>query len=65
MRSEARMVRKGKLKHHDSSEVNAMDAKTSVEASLSIFHDKRYPSMTLRSPSDLGGNTSTLHSPLQ
>ena len=59
------MARIGKLKRHDGSEVNAMDAKTSVEASLSIFPHKRYPSLTLRSPSDLGGNTSTLHSPLQ
>ena len=32
MRSEAHLARQRKLKHHDGSEVNAMDVKTSVEA---------------------------------
>ena len=34
MRSEAGMARQGKLKRHDSSEANAMAAKTSVKALL-------------------------------
>ena len=55
MRSEAGMARQGKLKRHDGSEANAMAAKTSVKASLPSLHDKRYPSLTLRSPSDFGG----------
>ena len=51
------MARQGKLKRHDGSEANAMAAKTSVNASLPSLHDKRYPYLTLRSPSNLGGNT--------
>ena len=61
MRSEAGMARQGKLKRHDGSEANKMAAKTSVKTSLPS-HDKRYPSLTLRSPSALGGNTCTPHS---
>ena len=40
VRSEADMVRQGELKRHDGSEMNAMAAKTSVNASLPSFHDK-------------------------
>ena len=43
MRSEAGTARQGKLKHHDSSEVNAVSAKTSVKALLLSLNDKPYP----------------------
>ena len=50
MCSEVGIARQGKLKHHDGSEVNAMAAKTSVNASLPSFHDKPYPSLGLCIP---------------
>ena len=50
VRSEAGMARQGKLKRHDSSEVNAMDAKMSVKSSLPSLHDKPYPSLGLCVP---------------
>ena len=40
MRSEAGMARQGKWKRHNGSEVNAMAAKMSVQASLPSLHDK-------------------------
>ena len=46
--SEAGMAAgQGKLKRHDGSEVNAMAAKTSVNASLPSVPDKTYPSLGL------------------
>ena len=42
MTSEEGMVKEGKLKHHDGSEVNAIYVKTSVNASLPSLDDKWY-----------------------
>ena len=50
MCSEVGMTRKGKLKCHDGSEVNAMATITSVNASLQILHDKQYLSLELCAP---------------
>ena len=50
MRSKAGMARQGKLKRQNDSEVNAMAAKTSVNASLPSLHDKPYPSLGLCVP---------------
>ena len=47
MRSEAGMARQRKLKRHDGSWVNAMAAKTSVNALLPSLHDKPYLSLGL------------------
>ena len=47
MRSKAGMVRKGKLKCHNDSEVNAIAADMSVKASLTSIQDKPYPSLGL------------------
>ena len=54
MCSETGMAKQGKLKRYDGSEAKAMAVKTSVTASLQSLHDKRYPSLTLCSPSNLG-----------
>ena len=47
MCSEAGMARQGKLKRQDGSGVNAIAAKTSVNVSLSSFHDKPCTSLGL------------------
>ena len=60
--SEAGMARQGKFKCHDGSKANAIAVKTSVKVSLPSLHDKWYLSLTLCSPSDLGGNSCTPHS---
>ena len=39
------MVRQGKLKRHDGSEINAMAAKKNVQASFPSLHDKPYSSL--------------------
>ena len=44
------MARQGKLKRHDGSEVNAMAAKMSVNASLPSLHDKSYSPLGLCVP---------------
>ena len=61
VRSEVGMARKGKLKSHDGSEVNAMAAKTSVKASLPSLHDKSYPSLGLCVPQAILEETAVLH----
>ena len=50
MRSEAGIVRQRKLKRYDGSGVNAMAAKTSVNASLPRLDDKFYPTLGLFVP---------------
>ena len=47
MCSEAGMAKQGKLKRDGGSGVNAMAAKTSVNASLPSLHVKPYPSLRL------------------
>ena len=61
MRSKAGMVRKGKLKRHSDSEANATAANVSVKASLPSLQGKPYPSLGLRFPSNLGGNSCSPH----
>ena len=55
------MAGHGKYKRHDDSEVNAMAAKTNVNASLASLHDKPYPSLGLCVPQAILDESPVLH----